>query len=66
MQRLQIDRWLARRLARFAEHIDGTPLKLSLPFRDAGWMYIELLNRFGQIAFPCTAANANFALNVSE
>lgn len=51
VQRLQVDRWLARRLARCAEYISRTLLKLSLPFGDLVRMYIELLGQFGQCTF---------------
>jgi hypothetical protein len=66
VQRLLIDRWLARWLSRSVEHISSTLLKLSLTFRDLVRMYIDLLSQFGQCAFAPTAASAAFALNAAE
>jgi hypothetical protein len=48
MQFLEIDQRLARRCVGCAEHVDRTFLRLSRPFRDLVWVYIELLRQFGQ------------------
>lgn len=49
-----------------AEHVGGTFLQLTVPFRDVVRVHIELLRRCGQRPLALTAAIATFALTAAE